>query len=1321
MKSIKTMAFIAVLAAVPACTVCGKVTASRDYVDEKVAQATNSVMGEIDGKLASATPADYETVSNRAMNSVQFELDVRTNRTALTVGIDREGEVGAHSVVFGAISSATGTSSFAHGYGARAYGDNSHAEGMSTMASGGASHAEGNASEAIGAASHAEGVGTLAEGYYAHSEGMGTAAYGSHSHAEGEWTKAYGDGSHAEGSQTIASNKYAHAEGIKTAAYGVGSHAEGYNTFAKGEYSHAGGMNAYANDDHSYVWGGYGAPPGLQASKGRGSFCVYPFYGVGGFFIDGKSLDDIIREESAVTKVNGRVGNVSLTADDVGAIPNSSNVRISGYDNPSLSIVGTNAISLASVMLKGSGCAISIDSGEGHSIKIYSMPKLYTNALSQVSYRMKSEIEIDDIKVAESISFLKDNAVIAEEDASGRRTAFAFGDGLNSYTNKGTYSFAQGVGTFAKGRGAHAEGSITTASGFASHAEGHSTTASGYYSHAEGYITTASGESSHAEGYGTIASAQSAHALGYFSVASNDFSYVWRAPEGSGAGSRGDGTFSIYPNGGISGFYVDGKSLDTIIAKGSAVTKVNGKTGDVSLTSEDIGALPATGGVVRATKDMGATLTVDSYNISIEDAESGKGVPSAGLIAVNGALGSAGKIVTYDSTTNAVFETGDGTIELMKRSKMSIDAEDGIKFHEGTRDDKVSIDLVGTTIKGTGRALGDGGSIEVGKRTDSRAADAYIQIVDGPAISGSGARSQITIPSDDSISGDNVLRITGSSIEVGGEDIVVLAINSLQKNDNGSFVVGDVGMDPGQYALANGKDVAATNDYSHAEGIETHAFGAFSHAEGDSNFAVGAGSHTEGSETIAEGVCAHAEGRETVASGETSHAEGDGAKAIGRSSHAEGFYTKAIGTCSHAEGTDSIAEGNYSHAGGVKSHAVELFSYAWCGENRSSTNRYKSHGVGTYNINPEGGLGGLYIGDSSLSQILSNGVARISSTDGRRAIDAYGNVIDTTGYPGDFSASNVLNLIGVSDVYTNANENTWVGDHVNAENFPPYKLAYEDGVWYVMNRLDEKVAWSRPGASIDDDKVTIYATTDTNIVSFIFTRTGRAAADTTVDKVAFESTLKEQTINGKHLGSGPISLDASDVGAVSLSDAGSFVRIGADGKISAGILPEIPSDLLTLPSNVLIDNEGEYLILHSRRLVFADKSGGIIFSGSSTGVLHQIYNDQYAGPNSGIPLTARDEVLNLIDEKISTDNDKFSNAVLAVSLNIDTNSVAVLNEIASTFGGFPIEGTATTIGGLLAALAAAIAWLKRNKADKADVDALAAKVGNANARLEEVA
>lgn len=79
-------------------------------------------------------------------------------------------------------------------------------------------------------------------------------------------------------------------------------------------------------------------------------------------------------------------------------------------------------------------------------------------------------------------------------------------------------------------------------------------------------------------------------------------------------------------------------------------------------------------------------------------------------------------------------------------------------------------------------------------------------------------------------------------------------------------------------------------------------------------------------------------------------------------------------------------------------------------------------------------------------------------------------------------------------------------------------------------------------------------------------------------------------------------------------------------------------------------------------------------------------------------------LLGSVTNNISATNPTFSNAVLAVGLNIDTNSVAVLNDIAATFGDFPIEGTATTVGGLLAALAAAVAWLKRNKVQTLKLD-----------------
>lgn len=90
-----------------------------------------------------------------------------------------------------------------------------------------------------------------------------------------------------------------------------------------------------------------------------------------------------------------------------------------------------------------------------------------------------------------------------------------------------------------------------------------------------------------------------------------------------------------------------------------------------------------------------------------------------------------------------------------------------------------------------------------------------------------------------------------------------------------------------------------------------------------------------------------------------------------------------------------------------------------------------------------------------------------------------------------------------------------------------------------------------------------------------------------------------------------------------------------------------------------------------------------------------------------------------LKQVLSATNPTFSNAVLAVGLNIDTNSVAILNEIAATFGGFPIEGTATTVGGLLAALAAAAAWLKKNKVGSfASVGGATATVDNGVAKLD---
>lgn len=69
---------------------------------------------------------------------------------------------------------------------------------------------------------------------------------------------------------------------------------------------------------------------------------------------------------------------------------------------------------------------------------------------------------------------------------------------------------------------------------------------------------------------------------------------------------------------------------------------------------------------------------------------------------------------------------------------------------------------------------------------------------------------------------------------------------------------------------------------------------------------------------------------------------------------------------------------------------------------------------------------------------------------------------------------------------------------------------------------------------------------------------------------------------------------------------------------------------------------------------------------------------------------------------ISPTEPAFSNAVLAVGLGIDTNTVAAINELVDSTHGLPVTGAAS-VGALLLALAAAIAALKRGKASKSDL------------------
>ena len=136
------------------------------------------------------------------------------------------------------------------------------------------------------------------------------------------------------------------------------------------------------------------------------------------------------------------------------------------------------------------------------------------------------------------------------------------------------------------------------------------------------------------------------------------------------------------------------------------------------------------------------------------------------------------------------------------------------------------------------------------------------------------------------------------------------------------------------------------------------------------------------------------EGISTVASALGSHSEGNNSVASGYYSHSEGLQTIAGGIGSHVEGFVGQVYGMNSHVSGYAPRSYYDNTWTWNGDNSYYVfNAYSDHGIGSFNINPVGGLGGFYIGSSSLDTILSSyvtnyGTATLNLSSGTTVADA---------------------------------------------------------------------------------------------------------------------------------------------------------------------------------------------------------------------------------------------------------------------------------------------------------------------------------------------
>ena len=463
--------------------------------------------------------------------------------------------------------------------------------------------------------------------------------------------------------------------------------------------------------------------------------------------------------------------------------------------------------------------------------------------------------------------------------------------------------------------------------------------------------------------------------------------------------------------------------------------------------------------------------------------------------------------------------------------------------------------------------------------------------------------------------------------------------------------------------------------------------------------------------------------------------------AVGQSASAAQLAT-AVGPLAKATGLSSAAFGYNAQAKGGRSLAL--------GYSASTTNEQSvaigycavSHGINTFNVSAKS-PSDFYLGDRSLQTFLD---------------DSKTNVVTSVN-----GQSGVVTL-GAADVgaYTKAEVDAAITASVAAATnglveIPevPVKDVKVDGVSVVKDKIANVVTTNfiTREEVIPSDAHTGYAVNSENALlatkaeyapilrddatgsiiegtgsGFVVTNetTGKSsalvpdgtdfltqnAADTKYAKtsdIPTDYVPNTRTVNGLALNS-DIRLSAADVGALpAYVDSDGFYNFNG----SSRLILNSAVDMGPLQANGGIYSIGDIqssglITSHSLTAKYIDCYGlnasNIYSDVGFDFVLPRSSTISHLFPDGSRVMTYLYTRRNFVEkDDISATDPTFSNAVLSVCLNIDTNSVAVLNEIAETFGGFPIEGTATSVGGLLLALAAAIAWLKKNKAGKDEV------------------
>lgn len=548
-----------------------------------------------------------------------------------------------------------------------------------------------------------------------------------------------------------------------------------------------------------------------------------------------------------------------------------------------------------------------------------------------------------------------------------------------------------------------------------SHAEGLKTSAAMPYSHSEGIntkvvgVTLLSSETvmgGHAEGSNTTVYASAAHAEGNGTTANADNSHS----EGVGTLTEAEGSH----------------------AEGYHTTTHNSKQQGVQRNAK----------YSHAEGKNTSTWSEASHSEGVSTSADGDGSHSEGSNTT-----ASGSYSHSEGIDNRVMTSGSGSHVEGEKNTVS-----GISSHAEGYSNTVAgayshAEGFHNTIRGSGHAEGIDNTI------DTLASYAH---VDGRKVTANHPYSYTWNGKDEPYESKGEGYFSISPIgDINGFFIGPYSFYQWMDGYVQAIITGYMPLDMEYWTFGSRFPESICGSKSFVNGFTNIASASYAHAEGKGSRAAGQYSHAEGLSTQTSALYAHAEGEETIASGTSSHSEGIKTSAENQGAHAEGNETRAAGKGSHAEGNRTIASNMYSHAEGTYSVASNDYAFVWSGVGNNN-NRYGSHGDSTFNVNPDKGAEGFFIGETNLVTLIGayskapencvlyneNGGIEVIRGESQSAADgALSQGIDTKA-DGDYSTALGVNtetfgegsIVAGVDVFSTADHSfTWSGVDTDGE------------------------------------------------------------------------------------------------------------------------------------------------------------------------------------------------------------------------------------------------------------------------------------------------